>query len=112
MGLFFLSITEEKRREYDNECVNRYIKSRNESRVSYVDEEINSKAVCEYLRKRGKRRPPLADDLKRSQSTDGSRDMRTASAMTTRSLPTPATLRTVEEVSCQTKIVKPFKCRS
>jgi len=93
-----LLFTEEKRGEYGSECVRKYMTSRNESRVSYVDEQINSKAVSEYMKNRGKRRA-LADDMKRSQSTDGARDTRSSSAMTTRSLPTPATLRTVEEVS-------------
>lgn len=90
-------ILEEKRREYGDECVRKYLTSRNESRVSYVDEQINSTSVRDYMRKRGNRRA-LPEDMKRSQSTDGSRDMRSVSAMTTRSLPTPATLRTVEEV--------------
>lgn len=96
-------LLEEKRKEYDSGCVDRYVKSRamssrsSDSRLSYVDEQTNSKAVKDYIKSRGKRRPPLAEEIKRSQSTDRPLGKRSDSVMTTRSLPTPASLRTVEE---------------
>jgi DNA replicative helicase MCM subunit Mcm2 (Cdc46/Mcm family) len=103
MALNFL-ISEEKRKDHDSECVDRYVKSRamssrsSDSRLSYIDEQTNSKAVKDYIRNRGKKRPPLAEEIKRSQSTDRPLGARSDSVLTTRSLPTPATLRTVEEV--------------
>lgn len=94
---------EEKRGDHDKECVDRYVKSRamssrsSDSRLSYIDEQTNSMAVKDYIKKRGKRRPPLADEIKRSHSSDRPPDRRADSVMSTRSLPTPANLRTVEE---------------
>lgn len=95
-------LLEERRQNHDSECVKQYVEkkgmttSRSESRLSIVDEQTNSKAVSEYIKKRGKRKPPLAEMITRSHSTDpGSR--RSDSAMSTRSLPTPVNAKTVEE---------------
>ncbi|XP_060594375.1 uncharacterized protein LOC132748757, partial [Ruditapes philippinarum] len=85
---------EEKRKDHDSECVDRYVKSRamssrsSDSRLSYIDEQTNSKAVKDYIRNRGKKRPPLAEEIKRSQSTDRPLGARSDSVLTTRSLPT------------------------
>ena len=77
-----------------------YIKKRNsDSVVSFVNEQENSRAVSAYIKKRGKRRPQLAEEIRRSQSTGPGTMQRSDTTMTTRSLPTPATLRTVEEVT-------------
>ncbi|KAH3829059.1 hypothetical protein DPMN_131047 [Dreissena polymorpha] len=91
---------EDQRKGYEQECVENYMKTRtSDSRLSVVDEKENSRAVSDYIKKRGKRRAPLADEIKRSQSTDRPLDVprRSDSSLTTRSLPSPATLRTVEE---------------
>ncbi|KAL4235972.1 hypothetical protein ACF0H5_004360 [Mactra antiquata] len=92
---------EDKRKDHDNQCVDQYLQTRasrvSESRMSFENE--NSKSVKDYIKKRGKRGPPLAEEIKRSQSSTDrySSKPRPDSVMTTRSLPTPATLRTVEE---------------
>ena len=66
------------------------------SRLSYINEQENSKSLAEY-RKRGKRRLLGTEDA-RSKSTDRPPDGRAVSVLSTRSLPTPISSKTVEQV--------------
>ena len=66
------------------------------SRLSYINEQENSKSLADY-RKRGRRKLLGAEDA-RSKSTDRPPDGRAISVLSTRSLPTPVSSKTVEQV--------------
>ena len=80
-----------------------------DSRLSYINEQENSKPIQDYKR-RGKRRQLGVDDA-RSKSTDRPPDVRSISVLSTRSLPTPVSSKSVEQVKYTVTCLEFNTCR-